>query len=364
MVPCPVTSKQRIKAAVAHQSTDRVPIDYYARDEITAALQQRLGLDTEDELLDLLGVDIRIVHPRFIGETVPFAYADPTVEVTPEGLHRDIWGVGFAANQTDTGFYMDHAESPLRNIESDEQIDAHPWPTADLWDYSHLAAEAAALGDRCVRAHSRGICEISWFLRGFDEFLLDLAIRPNRAARLMDHVQGYLMERTRCILDTASDLVDMVEYNDDIASQRGLFLSPAMWRQHLKPRFAAFVEMCRPYDVAIRYHCCGGLRAIIPDLIEIGVDILNPMQTVAAGMEPTALKRDFGDAITFDGGIDTQDLLPHATPDQVRTETQRMIDILGESGGYILGPAHAFQADVPLDNIIAMYETALGRPLA
>jgi len=358
-----VTSKERVNTAIAHRRPDRVPIDYYARDEITAALKERLAVRSDEELLGRLGADIRLVQPRFKADTAPLAYADPTVEVTPDGIHRDLWGVGFVPNQTETGFYMDLADGPLEGIESDEQIDAHPWPSADLWDYSTVAADADALGDAYVRAHSRGIFEISWFLRGFDEFLLDLAGRPNRAARLMDHVQAYLMERTRRILDAADGRIDMVEYNDDVASQKGPFMSPAMWRQHLKPRMAEFIRMCKPYGVAIRYHCCGGLRPIIPDLIEIGVDALNPVQTLAAGMEPEALKRDFGDAITFDGGIDTQELLPRATPEQVREEVRRLIDVFGENGGYILGPAHAFQADVPVDNVIAVYETALGRPL-
>jgi len=358
-----VTAKERVKTAIAHRSPDRVPIDYYARDEITAALKQRLNVDTDEELLERLGADIRLVQPRFKGETAPLAYADPTVEVTPDGVHRDIWGVGFVPNQTETGFYMDLAEGPLKGLESDHQLDAYPWPSADLWDYSTVAADADALADCYVRTHSRGIFEISWFLRGFDEFLLDLASNPGRAHRLMDHVQTYLMERTRQVLGAADGRIDIVEYNDDVASQKGLFMSPAMWREHLKPRMAEFIRLCKPYGVAIRYHCCGGLRPIIPDLIEIGVDVLNPVQTLAAGMEPEALKRDFGGAITFDGAIDTQELLPRATPDQVRAEVRHLIHVLGENGGYLLGPAHAFQADVPVDNVLAVYETALGRPL-
>jgi uroporphyrinogen decarboxylase len=340
-----------------------VPIDYLARSEISTALRNRLGLKPDESLEERLGVDLRSVGPAFKGETLPFAYADPSVTMTPDGIYRDIWGVGFKPNQTSVGFYMDLALSPLKRLESDDELDEYPWPSADQWDYSRLAAQAESAGEYWVWAHSRGIFEISWFLRGFDEFMLDLAARPDRASRLMDRVQTYLTERTRRILEAGRGLIDMVEYNDDVGGQNGLLISPAMWREFLKPRMAAFVGMCKGYGVKVRYHSCGGVRPIIPDLIEIGVDVLNPVQTLAAGMEPEGLKRDFGDRLTFSGGIDTQDLLPHATSAQVRAETKRLIGLLAEHGGYILGPAHAFQGDVPIQNVMAVYETALGRRL-
>ena len=132
-------------------------------------------------------------------------------------------------------------------------------------------------------------------MRGFDGFLLDLAAEPERAAAVMDRIQAYLFERTRAILEAGRGAIDMVEYNDDVGGQNGLIISPAMWREHLKPRMAAFVDLCRPYGAKVRYHSCGGIRAIIGDLIEIGIDVLNPVQTLAEGMEPGALKRDFGE---------------------------------------------------------------------
>lgn len=356
-------SKERVRLAIAHQETDRVPVDYQARAEVSARLRQRLGLDPEASLEEYLGVDLRGVRPTCRVEVDPLRYADPTVEVTPQGIYRDIWGVGFRANQTAIGFYMDLAENPLRDLRDPAALADYPWPTADLWDYGTIAAQAREQSQYWIVAHSRGIFEISWFLRGFDGFMLDLAMFPERANAVMDCVQAYLMARTRRILEAGQGLIDMVEYNDDVGSQKGMLLSPAMWRAHLKPRMAAFIEMCRAYQVKVRYHSCGGIRPIIPDLIEIGVDVLNPVQTLAAGMEPVGLKRDFGDRLTFNGGVDTQELLPHASAEMVRAETQRLIEVFGQNGGYILAPAHVFQADVPIDNVIAVYETALGERL-
>ncbi len=356
-----MTSKERVRLALAHKTPDRVPVDYCAREEVTDRLRARFGLKAEDRVEDYLSVDLRWVGPRIKREADPLCYADPTLSVTPDGLYRDIWGVGFRANHTAAGFYMDLADSPLHTLGSDSAIEDYPWPTADLWNYADIADQARACADHWVWAHSRGIFEISWFLRGFDEFLRDLVIAPERATTVMDRVQAYLMERTRRILDAGRGLIDMIEYNDDVGGQNGLLISPDTWRLHLKPRMAAFIRLCKSYGVAVRYHSCGGIRPIIPDLIEIGVDVLNPVQTMARGMEAEGLKRDFGDRLTFNGGIDTQGLLPYATADEVRSETRRLIDTLGHGGGLILAPSHVYQADVPVGNVVAVYETALGR---
>ena len=358
-----MNSKHRVKTALSHQQPDRVPIDYYARQEITDQLRARFQLGPDESVEDYLGVDVRGIGPRIKHEAHPLCYADPTAAVTPDGLYRDIWGVGFRANETAVGFYMDLADNPLRGLNDVCELDDYPWPTADLWDYSDIADQGRAASNYWTWAHSRGIFEISWFMRGFDQFLLDLSIEPERASAIMDHVQAYLMERTRRILEAGHGLIDMVEYNDDVGGQNGMLLSPAMWRQFVKPRMKAFIELCKPYGVAVRYHSCGGIRPILPDLIEIGVDVLNPVQTVARGMDAAGLKRDFGDRLTFNGGVDTQELLPHANVDRVREETRRLIECLGRDGGFILAPAHVFQADVPVANVAAVYEVALGRRL-
>lgn len=355
-----MTSKERVRRTIAHEPTDRVAIDYYARAEVSAALVEALHLRPGESLQDRLGVDLRGVGPAFKQDTVPLCYADPTIEVAADGVHRDIWGVGFRPNQTAAGFYMDLAVYPLRGLSTLEELDDYPWPTADCWDYSTIAGQAARNAGYWVWAHSRGVFEISWFLRGFDEFLSDLAVAPERACAVMDRVQGYLTARARRILDAGRGLIDMMEYNDDVGGQDGLLISPEMWREFLKPRMAAFIRMCKEYGVKVRYHSCGGIRPIISDLIEIGVDVLNPVQPLAAGMDPEGLKREFGGRLTFNGGIDTQRLLPYATPDEVGRTVRRLLGILAQGGGYILAPSHVFQADVPVANILAMYEVALG----
>lgn len=193
--------------------------------------------------------------------------------------------------------------------------------------------------------------------------MLDLALRPDWARAIMDRVQAYLFERTRRILVAGGGRIDMVEYNDDVGSQRGLLLSPSMWRERLKPRMRQFVQLCRSFGAKVRYHSCGGIRPIIPDLIEIGVDVLNPIQTQATDMDPRGLKAEFGSRITLNGGIDTQNLLPYATRRQVYDAVSSLLDDLGRDGGYILAPSHVFQGDVPVENVLAVYAAALGKKL-
>jgi uroporphyrinogen decarboxylase len=206
-----MTSRERVQAALSHRQPDRVPLDYYARTEITNALMERLGLRSGEELLQALGVDLRGVGPAFKHPAATRGYADPTVRVGPDETHYDIWGVGYRPNQTAAGFYMDLAHSPLRGLRSVEELDDYPWPSADLWDYSGIRNQATAQADYWTWGHSRGIFEVSWFVRGFDEFMTDLAANPERAEALMDRVQAYLMERTRRILDAGGGAIDMIE---------------------------------------------------------------------------------------------------------------------------------------------------------
>jgi uroporphyrinogen decarboxylase len=357
-----LTSKERVALAIAHHETDRVPFEFHARDEIRRRLSEHWGLKAGESAEQRLGTDMRWVGPAFKLPTEPLAYADPSIARDGQ-VYRDIWGVGFVSSQTPSGQYLDLADSPLRGARSLDDIARHPWPSADWWDYSVIPARLRPNQDYWCWGHCRGIFEISWFLRGFEEFLADLAGRLDWACAVMDRVEAYLFERTRRILQAGEGRIDMIEYNDDVGSQMGLLVSPGMWRAMLKPRMARIVWLCKQHGAKVRYHCCGGLRPIIPDLIDLAVDVLNPVQPLAQGMDPLALKRDFGRALSFDGGVDTQELLPHSSADEVREHTRKLIAEMSRGGGYILGPAHAFQGDVPVENVLAVYEAALGRRL-
>jgi len=353
-----MNSRQRILAAVDHRQPDRVPIAMPLAPEVRRRLRDHLGL-SEAAFDEWTGQDLVPIQPAFPDAASDLAYADPTIEVTGDGMYLDIYRVPFRRVRAGAQVYMEPAgRGPLAGCETDAELDSFPWPRAEVWDYSNIPIELEASADKATRAHSRGFFEIAHFMRGMDKLLADLALRPEFACRLMDHIIEYLLARSRRLLEAGARQFTVFEYNDDVACQRSLFMSPRMWRQHLKGRVAMFCRLAREFGARLRYHCCGSCREIIPDLIEIGVDILNPVQPLAAGMDPFELKAEFGDRLTFDGGIDIQQLLPNATAEEVRAHTRRMIDEVGRDGGYILGPSHAVQSDVPVENIIAMIDEA------
>ncbi len=358
-----MTHKRRVLEAVRHRETDRPPIDYMAHPRLHEALLAHLGLAPEADLGALLDLDLRGVGPSIRRQASPVCYADPTREVTEDGLLIDLWGVGFRVTSTPTGAYVDLAHSPLSGDVSDARLEAHGLMDPDDWEYSGVAAVAASQSEYCVWAHSRGTFEISWFLRGLDGFLTDLALEPARACRLMDRVQERLLERLERVLAAGGDAIDMVEYNDDVGGQGGPMLSPAMWREHLKPRIGEVFATVRRHGKIVRYHSCGSVRAILPDLIELGLEVLNPIQPLAQGMDPLELKREFGRDLTLHGGIDVQRLLPNATAPEVREQVARLRDTLAKEGGWIAAPSHAMQPDIPPANVVAVYETLLGREL-
>lgn len=357
-----MTSRERVLAAVAHRQPDRVPIGPSFSPEILRQLRDRLGFHEDREVWDWCGHDFAWVGPSFPGAVSPIAYADPTIEVTPDALYLDIYRVPFAVVKTEYQTYVDLAgKPPLRSAQTVADLARFPWPTADQWDYSGIARGLAAHGDKATESQSRGFFEIAHFMRGMDAFLMDLAADPPMACAIMDHIIEHLLERARRMLEAGGGRYAIFEYNDDIASQRGLVMSPEMWRRYLKPRLARFCALYHSHGARVRYHSCGAVREVIPDLIDVGVDILNPVQALATGMDPFELKREFGRDLTFHGGVDIQDFLIHATPAQVADHTRRMMDEVGRDGGFILAGSHSIQADTPIENVVALFATATGR---
>jgi len=353
-----MNSLERVQAAIHHQQPDRVPIDLGFAPELWEKLKLELEFD-DARLSEWIGNDIVYVEPVFKTAVSEIHYADPTIEVTGQGHYLDIYRVPFRQVKTELQTYVELAgQPPLQHCSSLRELENHPWPKPDWWDYSPIPGALAKNHTKATYGHSRGFFEISHFLRGMEEFMMDLALNPQFAGALMDHIVEYLLERTRIILEQGQGQFTIYEYNDDVASQTSLFMSPDMWRKFNKPRMAKFCNLIHAHGAKVKYHSCGSVRAIIPDLIEIGVDILNPVQPLAQGMDPFELKRLFGKDLVFHGGVDIQNLLPNAPAAEVREHTRRMIGQIGENGGFILSGSHTLQADIPVQNIIAMLEEA------
>ena len=223
------THRDRILALVNHEEPDRIGIGYSAAPEVHSALKEFLGIKDDEDLLEYLGVDLRYVSPKIRYKASDICYADPTIEVTPEGILKDIWGVGFIEKRTQIGTYIQLTYHPLYSIKSVEDLGSYPWPQADIWDYSDIPNQIERLKGYPIFAHSRGFFEISWFMRGMDNFMVDLSLNPGLACMLMDKVKDYLIAKLVRILEAGKGKIDFVELNDDVGGQNGLLISPGVW---------------------------------------------------------------------------------------------------------------------------------------
>jgi len=347
-----VTPWKRVETALAHREPDRIPFDFWAVPEVWAELRAGLAAQDDEEILRLLGVDCRLVTPRYVGSKA---------RTLLDGTFIDAWGTHRRRVRNLFGTYDEYASHPLAEAETVLDVQDWDWPSPDDWDISGVYEQCRQLNaDR--RYHLRyevgGIFEWSWGLRGFERFLLDLVEKPEIACAIMDHFTDLYIANTERVIEAARGLLDMVYTYDDVGTQSGLLISPRMWRKYILPRHQRLNATIRAaaYPVKIMYHSCGAIYPLIGALIdEMGIDVLNPLQPRAAGMDTTRIKAGFDRRLSFHGAIDIQHTLPHGAPDEVQAEVAERCRILGRGGGYICASAHYLQADTPLENIVAMY---------
>jgi uroporphyrinogen decarboxylase len=356
-----VTSKERVLCAINHIQPDRVPIDLRFCAEKWQELKNYLNV-SEPEIWRYIGQDVVTIRPKYKYAVTDIKYADPTIRIDERGYYYDIYGVPFRKITVSGQSYLEYAgEAVLAKIDNIDALNAYNWPTTESWDYSSIHENIVENGDKATWARSRGCFQISQLMRGFDNFLVDMIENEEYAKSLMDHIYAFVREDVRLTLEAGTREYTFIEYNDDIATQRGMMISPKLWRKLLRPYMEDFCSLVHSYHAYVRYHSCGSITDIIDDLIEIGVDILNPVQPLAAGMDPLLLKERYGNRICFHGGLDIQELLPNGTPAETRGQVRKLIDIVGKEGGYILAGSHTLQIDVKVENILAAVDEVLGR---
>jgi len=313
-----------------------------------AYLRERRGVSAAAFLEDAL--DLQAVAPRYVGP----ALAEGT----------DCWGVRRRPVSYGLGSYDEIEHYPLAEVRTVDDVRGHPWPTTDWFDYESMRPRIDALSRRgCgIWAYGWGnIFETAWYMRGFERMFTDFVLQPELAAAIFSRVTDFYVEHYRRLLCAGRGAIDIAMTADDLGSQTGLLMSPAMWREQLMPYHVRLNKAIHEFGVRIAYHSDGAVQSLVGGLIEMGVDILEALQFDAAGMDPIALKRGHGERLCFAGGVSVQHTLPFGTVEDVRRETRRLIDTLGANGGYILGPAHAIQAGTPPENIVAMFDEARGR---
>jgi uroporphyrinogen decarboxylase len=314
-------------------------------------MQQVVQMD--EAVQEYLDVDVRA-----------FAHSAPdSGDVELDGdRYRDEWGV--VRRRPPGCHYYELEHSPLAGEVSLADIARFPLlDPADPGRFRGLRERAEQLHrtDYAVMFNARfHLVHQTQYLRGFEDWYLDLGSNPDRFRCLMEAVLEVLIALNRPALKAVGDLIDIVSFGDDVGLQDRPVCSVPMYRRLIRPFHERVVAEIRAHTRAkIFYHTCGSVYRYIDDFIGMGIDALNPVQVSAANMEPARLKREFGGRIAFWGGVDTQHLLPHGSPDDVRREVRRLFEIMGQGGGYVLGAVHNVQPDVPPENIQALF--AAGR---
>jgi uroporphyrinogen decarboxylase len=351
-----LTPRERVKLALQHQATDRVPVDFLATPEAWARLMDYVKLPTQESVMRYLGVDLR--HPRL-------RYVGPPLPTYPDGSYRDAWGITWAPAPYAGGVYYEVTGRPLAALQDASELKDYPWPNPDWWDLDHISTQIRAWDQDAEYAiclddfgDPGGFYEIANYMRGMEQFLIDMALNPDLAFEIMRCVTDVFVTLAEKALAALGERVDLIWTSDDIAHQHGLMMSLPMWRGLVFPHHERFNRRVHELGGRIMYHSCGSVAEAIPGLIEMGIDVLDVLQFSADNMVPEHLKAAYGHQLCFHGGADVQQLLPGGSQGQVRTTIRHLIQVMGKDGGVILSPTHAVQVDTPPANILAIYQEA------
>lgn len=348
-------SRDRVRCAMRHERVDRVPLFYRDVPEVRQRLLKELKLTTCDELLERLNIDFRWVEPAYVG---------PALE-NPDGTRRDIWGLTYRyVRFSDGAGYWELTERPFTEMEDPEALNDWPWPSLDWFDFSVLKEQCERYRDYAIMTApgyaSPNLIQLMEAMCGEQKTWMDVLVEPEFFDALADKIVSFNETFIDRMLEAAGGRIDFMRIGDDYGSQQSLTVGPEPWRARVQPGLKRYAAVAKKYGAYYYHHSCGAVSQLIPDLLDAGVEVLDPLQVSARGMVPTELHAEFGDRLVFSGGVDENKLLSEGSPEKVRSAVRQLIeDMDGLNGGFFIGPTHNFQADCTTENILAMYEAAL-----
>jgi uroporphyrinogen decarboxylase len=376
-----VNSRERVLAALNHRQPDRIPFDLGGTTvtglHVTAYrnLRAYLGMPAvevrveevipqlavvDEDVAERLGTDCRRLAPG-----APSSYERSFRDEGDYVAFTDEWGIGWRMPKAG-GFFYDMYRHPLEDAASLSDLKEFHWPDpVDPRRFEGLREQARARHAQgkavVLAAHCVGPTEMHAFLRGWHQYYLDFALNPKLVEYLMDKIVELKIGYWERALAEVDGYVDVILEADDVAGQQRMLISPDTFRKVLKPRYARLFGFIKAHTSArLCLHSCGAVRPVIGDFIECGVDVLNPVQKSAAGMDLFELKREFGkDLVFWGGGVNTQRVFATGTPDQVREDVRHSIEALAPDGGFVFAAVHNVQANVAPENFMAMWETLL-----
>lgn len=344
-----MTPRARWRLLLQGGRPDRVPCDYWGTAEVTARLLSDLGCHTERELWKALDIDKCVFlaprHPRAREDTwhIPSLFS--------------VWNIETAMvpYMDGLGVYEEAVNPPLSGVKEPAELEDFPWPRAEDWDVSGLRAECEQWADYPIAGASYEPFYLYSRLRGMEQALEDLVLNPGLVDALMQRIFEIHAGIVRRVLDAAGDRIDFIYVAEDLGTQESLLMSPNAFRRFIKPWLRDMIRIAHGYGVYAFHHDDGAIFPLLPELVEIGIDVLNPIQWRCRGMQREKLAADFGQTLVFHGGIDNQRTLPFGTPTDVRREVLENAAIFRRGKGYIVSPCHNIQANTPTENIMALY---------
>ena len=367
-----MTPRERWQAVLTYQKPDRVPMDYWGTPEATARLIKHLGLSRQSEQslvadLNLPAAEANLLRaegPRARREMLKQLHVDFVIGVAPRyigpplSVDTDVFGCRYQNVDYGAGRYAECVHAPLAGFNSVEEIEAnYTWPNSDWWDYSEISSQIRGWESYPIQGgYSEPLLKYKE-LRGERQAFMDLVLNPEIVQYCIDKLVELAYTETTRIYEQIPGQVMLTYVAEDLGGQENLLYSPAHIRKFLLPGMKRMIALAHQAGAFVFHHDDGNCRRILPDLVESGIDLLNPIQWRCKDMGREGLKRDFGSRLVFHGGMDNQQTLPFGTVAEVQQEVIDNLRILGADGGYILGPCHNIQVVSPPENIITMYET-------
>jgi len=349
--------RERVQAALNHEAPDRCPMQVSFTPEFAERLRASLDVEGEGDHNPHGGGNTYELE-RALGEDMlltSIGWANSYYQES--GTYVDEWGITWKPIEYTTPYGIGHYTEPAGHpLQDDNAVYSYKGPDPARQElYDDAARVIHDFKDQywIVGVTVTTIFECAWALRGYERLLSDLVLNPDLAEHILEIPYCYHLTAAKRLVTMG---VDMIWIGDDVGTQSSMLISPAHWRKYLKPRMANFIAELKAVNpmVKVAYHTDGAIYPIVPELIEIGVDVLNPIQP--ACMDPDQLKKDFGDRLCFWGSIDEQHTLPFGTPEDVKAEVLSRLRTIGKNGGLILGPTHHVQLDTPMENFWAMVE--------
>ncbi len=346
-----MTSRERVLTALAHEQPDRTPRDFWAEDPAWNRLLAHTSQADRESLLRQLGIDLRHLDAR-----------EPPERQIGDGLYQNSWGERYVYQTTPWGPMREDVKGALANAESLAELEAFDWPSPDDRDYSQLDATSQRHQEFALLYGFADVWQRPALVRGWEGMFVDMVDHPDRVHFLCRKFTDFYLEDYTRAAEATHGRLDLYLLISDLGSQHGPLISLPMFRQFVAPYLKEMIDRIHHLQGRVLFHSCGSIRHFIPDLIQLGVDVLDPIQPTGPDMTPESLNAEFGRQLSFHGGIDLQNLLPNGSPAEVAATAQHYSEVLGQGGGYILAPAHRFQPDVPPENIVAVYQSPIPNP--